>query len=294
MVRLGTFSWLSALAIASTGAFRLDHEANRLAAEQETNRSEAEQQTRLNNFRILQWNPHWECFTPGNMGRCGHNAMGALSAILPEMSIDIANIIEINERSDFYSPPAPFRMMNARCGNPAKDSSSIIYDSSKWTPIGGFVQGCMHHDDRAFIIQTFRNTASSEKVVFVGAHFPHSASNGHLKRAVEAETHRHPDALGVIFAADVNREESVSTEHVVLRDVHSSAKTVGAAANGRITSAQKHPSCCHNDGFVHHYDRVATTFAHAVDTVMIFDPSPWWTNIPGSSFHKAIVATFHV
>lgn len=297
MVRFGTFSLLSALAVSSAGAERLNRfasEAAFLRADEQTNRSVVEEQTRLNNFKILQWNPHWECFTPSNMGRCGHNAMGALSAILPEMSIDLANIIEINERSAFYSPPAPFRMMDARCGNPVMDSSSIIYDSSKWTPVGGVIQGCMHHHDRAFIVQTFRNAASSQKVVFVGAHFPHEASNGNLKRAVEAETHRHPDALGVIFAADVNREEQVSTEHVVLGDVHGKAHTAGAAANGRITSAKKHPSCCRNDGFVHHYDRVAATFAHRVDTQMLFDPSPWWTDIPGSSFHKAIVATFHV
>jgi len=297
MVRFGAFSLLSALAVSSTGAFRLnnsDSEVQLQRTEEQNNRSAAEEQTRLNTFKILQWNPHWECFTPGNMGRCGHHAMGALSAILPEMSIDLANVIEINERSDFYSPPAPFRIMNARCGNPVMDSSSIIYDSSKWTPVGGVVQGCMHHNDRAFIIQTFRNRASSEKVVFVGAHFPHSASNGNLKRAAEAEMHRHKDALGVIFAADVNREEHVPTEHIVLGDVHSAAHTVGAAAKGRITSATKHPSCCRNDGFVHHYDRVAANFAHRVDTQMLFDPSPWWTNIPGSSFHKAIVATFHV
>merc|ERR1719329_1474773 len=69
------------------------------------------------------------------------------------------------------------------------DSTSIMYDSSAWTPASEFVQGCMHQHDRPYAVQTFRSTSSSEKVIFVGAHFPHSASNGNLKRAVEAETH---------------------------------------------------------------------------------------------------------
>jgi len=288
MVRLGTFSLLAALGVVTTCAFR------RTTLDIEANRTSSGEETRLGNFKVLQWNPHWECFKDSNMGTCGHNAMGALSSILQELHIDFANIIEINERSDFYTPPAPFRMLNGRCGHPVMDSTSIMYDSSAWTPASEFVQGCMHHHDRPYAVQTFRSTSSSEKVIFVGAHFPHSASNGNLKRAVEAETHRHPDALGVIFAADVNREHGTSTESIMLWDVHSSAKTAGAAANGRITSSTRHPSCCKNDGFVHHYDRISANFAHRVATQMLFDPAPWWTNIPGSSFHKAIVATFHL
>lgn len=239
-------------------------------------------------LNVLQWNPHWECFTPGNAGTCWHHALGALSSILSDLKIDFANIIEINERSDFYAPPAPWRIETARCGNPAKDSTSLIYNSRDWSTVEYSLKGCMEHIDRPFMVQAFKHTSTQQKVIVVGAHFPHRASNGKIRDAVTAAMQRHPDALGVIFAADVNRESHTSTEAIMRGDV------LPGWAGGKVLSAQHFPSCCHNDGFVHHYDRIGTTFGQLTNTQMLFNPHPWWTNIPGSSFHKAVHATIEV
>lgn len=237
-------------------------------------------------FNVLQWNPHWECFTPGNAGTCWHHALGALSSILSDMSIDFANIIEINERSDFYTPPPPWMIQTARCGWPAKDSTSLIYNSRDWNPISASMHGCMEHVDRPFLIQSFEHTSTRQQVIVVGAHFPHSASNGKLKQAVTAAMQRHPHALGVIFAADVNRESNTPTDNIMRGDV------LPDWAHGKIVTAQHFPSCCKNDGFVHHYDRIGATFGQPMRAQMLFNPHPWWTNIPGSSFHKAVHVTF--
>jgi len=214
------------------------------------------------------------------------NALPALSSMLSDLSIDFANIVEINERSDVYSPPAPFSILNARCGQPVIDSTSLIYDSSVWTPVSPFKKGCMYFNDRPFLIQTFQRS-STEKVIVVGAHFPHGAGNGKLQIAVKAELRLHPDVLGVIFAADTNRESYTPTESIMARDV------LGSVVD-KIISAQKFPSCCHNDGFRHHYDRIAATFGTSVTTQMLLHPAPWWANNAHSEFHKAVVATFHM
>lgn len=239
-------------------------------------------------LNVLQWNPHWECFIDSNSGTCWHHALGALSSILSDLSIDFANVVEINERHDFYDPPWPFRIMTSRCGYPAKDSTSLIYNSRDWTRLSSPTNGCMDKDDRPFMIQAFKHAASGHKVIVVGAHFPHHASNGELRNSVTVVMQQHPDALGVIFAADVNRESHTSTESIMRGDV------LPGWANSHLVSSQHFPSCCHNDGFVHHYDRIGASFGEVTSTQMLFNPHPWWTNIPGSSFHKAVHATIQV
>jgi len=236
--------------------------------------------TTLSSIKILQWNPHWECFS----NHCGPKAQRALSAILAQSQVDFANIVEINERSDFYTPPWPWTIMTGRCSHPTIDSTSLIYDSNIWKTVGHAHPGCMHHHDRAFLLQVFKHKSSKEKVIVVGGHFPHGRMNDQMSAAVQKTLHFHPDVLGVILAADTNRGRGVSTRHVM-------SQAMGVR-RGHVVASELFRTCCNNDGFHHHFDRVGATFGQSMHTEMLFDPQPWWTR--KGEFHKAVLVTLQV
>jgi hypothetical protein len=242
---------------------------------------------------VLQWNPHWECFASENMDGCGNNVFDALTKMLPEKDIDFANVVEINEESDVYPPPEPWLIMTARCG---QDSTALIYNSQEWVLVSDAITGCVVDDqDRAFVVQTFQSSATSEKVIVVGAHFPHNDfDNGNLADAVTKAMSENDDALGVVFAADTNTEVTKSTADI-LRGVMPSVSIEDDVASSELVV-----TCCHDHGYDYHtYDRIAATFATGVKTELLFDPEPSWADIESpegraGEFHKAVLATFEI
>jgi hypothetical protein len=247
----------------------------------------------LDSLTVLQWNPHWECFVSENMDTCGNNAFDELSKLLSDNAIDFANVVEINEESDVYQPPEPWQITTARTG---QDSTALVYNSASWTPIGDAITGSVVDDqDRAFAVQAFQSTATSEKVIVVGAHFPHNEfDSSNLADAVAKAMSANDDALGVVFAADTNTEVTKSTASI-LKDAMPSL-----SVDDDVASSELVVTCCHDHGYDYHtYDRVAATFATSVRTELLFDPEPSWADIESpegraGEFHKAVLATFAV
>lgn len=141
----------------------------------------------------------------------------------------------------------------------------------------------MQDADRAFLLQVFQHRSSSDKVIVVGGHFPHGWMNNEMSAAVQSAFSSNPASLGVILAADTNRPAGVSTAQIM-------SESMGISS--RIVASQLFPTCCNNDGFVNHYDRVAATFGVGMQTEMLFNPQPWWA-IEGE-FHKALLVTLQV
>lgn len=241
-------------------------------------------------FQLLQWNPHWQCFLWDEHG-CSANAQQTLTQLLVLGSIDFANIVELAAKD--YLLPEGFEKLEQVCG---VDSTALIYNKLRWRPsadVVGGASGCMSRNDRPFVVQQFdmveadmgdrdgNSDITVRKVVVVGAHYPHTRQRYYLRKAL-TEVVAATGVESVILLADTNEFRYVKSDHL-LKDI----SCPGAYA----TSSDLMRTCCFNDGFafMHTYDRIVANFGSITDTVMFLDDLPDWART--GEMHKPILAT---
>jgi len=248
-------------------------------------------------LRLLQWNPHWQCFA-WNTNNCSAEAAATLPMLLEESDIDFANVIEFEAPG--WSPPENWTSIDSTCGI---DLVDLIYNNVRWELSGPGEKGCMVEAmnetkrDRPYLIQQFINTNTSEGVIVIGAHFPHPASftvstfkeaevlKGALKRVLNAT-----DVQKVVLIADTNEWTSVSSESLM--------SYLGAPGDTVVSSSLER-TCCFDNDFAAWgaFDRIVANFGAEMETEVLFDPLPLWAhevkNVsdPASrrgAFHKAV------
>lgn len=95
--------------------------------------------------------------------------------MLTGYNVDFAHFIEIEDAT--YAPPAGFGMVGGNvCKKQYGDWSTLVYNSTKWSPKGSPSSGCLPVSDnsaRAFMVQNFAHVKSGIVVTVAGIHFPH-------------------------------------------------------------------------------------------------------------------------
>lgn len=221
----------------------------------------ASEDVALEGVNALQWNPHWK--TSMN---AGDKVTADLTKFLADDNVDFANMVEYTDRGASTvqgNKPAlgKYTMIdNNKDGQDvcSQDKTTLLYDSTKWTPTGEAEMGCLDGDDRAYIAQTFTSSSSSEKIVVAGAHWPHRDVADQMKQAI--------DALGctgckVLFVGDTNLNVPYATSQI------SEKMGLGTVGSGAQGSDEGFLSCCSNDpGYIYNYDRIIANFGSAGET----------------------------
>lgn len=212
-------------------------------------------------INALQWNPHWK-----TSSLVGDKVTQDLKSFLTEYSVDFANMVEYTDRgASTVMGVAPdlgkYTMIDSHRGGQdvcSLDKTTLLYDSTRWTPTGEAGMGCTeNNNNRPYIAQTFTSISSSEKIAVVGAHWPHFSVAEEMKNAI--------DALGctgckVVFMADTNLPQSYAMSKI---SENMGLGTVGEDAQG---SDENFKSCCSNDGYMNNYDRIITNFGSKGET----------------------------
>ena len=248
-------------------------------------------------IRLVQWNPHYQCFTSSL--DCAAGASRALTALLTEAPRpDFVNVVEMESA---YVPPAPYATIGAfaSCGD---DWDTLIWDASRWTLLSN-ATGCMH-ERRSFAVGAFRSIEDPTfALTVVGAHYPQTrtAARAYAKgtAALKAALQEQP-AAAVVLLADTNVE---SPEAAAARPAHHGVNRTNAQlavdlgiwprGGAEPPAAPLFEACCYDDGFQWQGDRIAANFGRAGDSRLLFDPVPPWAAFDGSQFHKAVTLTLH-
>jgi len=195
----------------------------------------------------------------------------------------------------------------------APDSTVLIYNSDRWIDLGvlpfkeatGMCMVTTPKSDRPFATQVFKHKVSSQKILVVGAHYPHPSlsttnSDGELKRAIELEMQRMKETgqlketenLPVLFMADTNVEATQESTQSFLRRLTGRDGVAALPQNGQWKT------CCDNDGYHHEYDRIGLTGPATVPFSGLLFNTPqdrqWASGCNIGSFHKAVVASFEL
>mmetsp|Transcript_70759 Transcript_70759/g.199825 ORF Transcript_70759/g.199825 Transcript_70759/m.199825 type:complete len:344 (-) Transcript_70759:142-1173(-) len=230
-------------------------------------------------LNLLDWNPHWQCFTKDN-DACAKHASLFLSALLQDHDMDFANIVEFEY--EHYEAPEPWVIMRQKCG---LDISMLIYHSGRWRPAGeqaAGASGCMKTpDDRSFIVQQFEQTGGDQKLVVAGAHYPHSGDKDRtaLKDGL-ASVRAATGVEQVILMADTNEDASTSNE-VIMQDI--------GVSTDAVTGTKLENTCCFDIGYVRPFDRIIANFEANLSTLVLLEPwFPEWAKT--GQLHKPMVA----
>jgi len=121
----------------------------------------------FSNIKVIQFNPHYQCFT--NSTNCCLNKFN--SWLSSKKNYDFINVCMLE--TDKLNLPNNMKIIKpiSNCGH---DTSSIIYNSSNWKPIGNLIEFCLSpKPDRICLIQKFVSKKNNKIVYIISAHFPH-------------------------------------------------------------------------------------------------------------------------
>lgn len=210
---------------------------------------------------MLQFNPHWECFIPVNMGTCGRNVFGLIDRLLQNHSTDFANIIELPSS---YRPPKGWQMACRKGGG--GDTACILWRSLVWEVVQPHTE-CWWGNGRACNIMTFQNVRVRDlKVTVLGAHFPHGAGSGFYQDFVGTLRWNLKKSKNttdkVILLADSNAGLHEKSDVGILEDLallppHTRVPTLW----------YDYRTCCYNIGFRAFFDRVGANFGKKLDLI---------------------------
>jgi len=213
--------------------------------------------TQVKGMTLLQFNPHWECFSPVNLQSCGNQAFGVISGLLQRHQVDFANIVELPTS---YQPPKGWAM-SCRPGG-GGDTTCLIWKADTWEVIGPGTE-CWFGRGRACAVMTFQHLGTDLKVTVAGAHFPHGA-----------ETGWYSEFLGVLHF-NLDKSRNVTDKVVVLADsnagIHQKSDISLQAGMGTLrphvkapTVFYKYRTCCNNVGYRGFFDRILANFGSSL------------------------------
>jgi len=280
----------------------------------------------------LQWNPHWTCFsknyeaaagTGTATSSCGDEAMRNLKFQLKSLQVDFASVARI-DKGNYSASPVPGWAIppigNKRiCGIHGKyDSTVLIYKHSDWNAVGKISgttsTGCIGTNAKGvshpFTIQAFTHVQSSQKILVVGAHYPHTkraAVDDTLKTAIDGYKKALGSDVPVLFMADTEKEWHDTTTQKLLEKLTGSS---GVSTDQAGTTPDPHggrplKTCCNDDNYIHEYDRVGMTGQHVTlkHRQLVFEGAKWAEIVEKSTkkstkkkgkFHKAVFASFEL
>lgn len=229
-------------------------------------------------LRLLQWNPHWQCFGQGM--DCASPAKESMSAILSLLDLDFANIVDFV--TDGYTPPLGWSMMNCTCPPKAQQVTTLIYNSDRWRlgvePKGGQC-GCMIPHGRPCIVQQFEHINNGSKLIVAGAHFPHNNNYDVLRHAIQS-TSNATGVSRVVLIADTNVVRYTSSRTIMQR----------LGIRSPIISTDLRRTCCVGNDFYHigTFDRIISNFGLEMTTTVFFERLPAWA-AASPQLHKPIM-----
>jgi len=257
---------------------------------------------------MLQWNPHWECFSHRHP-ECKRHAEGTVDQLLVEHAIDFANLIELEDKE--YKVPHPFEAVAHTCG---RDVLTLVHNDEKWSAsskAGATERGCMLNYDRPFLVQQFdeRPAYGSRRVVVIAAHYPHGGGHEELRNAL-ASVAKATNVTQVVLIADTNEFRDTPNEQIMgeitARDTRGNETSTGSETltgteelastvvpSGHLRGTKLLTSCCHNNDFdaVHAFDRIIANFGPEMHTEMLLNDNgtlPAWAQ--AGKMHKPILA----
>eukprot|EP00929_Paragymnodinium_shiwhaense_P092573 TRINITY_DN52529_c0_g1_i1.p1 TRINITY_DN52529_c0_g1~~TRINITY_DN52529_c0_g1_i1.p1 ORF type:complete len:352 (-),score=62.68 TRINITY_DN52529_c0_g1_i1:2-1057(-) len=236
---------------------------------------------------VLQWNPHWECFT--KHPACKTAAEASLSQLLTENDVDFANVVELEDES--YRPPEGFASISTEDLCKA-DITALFYNTKRWKVLDDYVDDprdavtCLAADGRPAIVRLFASVGDdSLRVLVVGAHFPHGQFDYSPLTKIMTKFMESSNACSTIFLADTNKNAVVTNQKIF----------EGLQVPGASAAAGTEPlkTCCAHDGFTYSFDRIITNAGSDVQTTLLHDPLPGWV-VSTSSFHKGVLGRFEL
>jgi len=242
---------------------------------------------------LFVWNPHWQCFV-WNQNECAEHVVEALNMFLVAFDVDFATVIELADST--YQSPTGWEFIVGKCGH---DLVNLFYNTLRWTPLGSQNVGCMEDpEDRPYVIQPFVG-ASGEKVIVVGAHFPHpkfspelsvyeaTAKTKHLREAL-AEVRQQTHIEKIVLMADTNAWSWISNEMIWQRQLD---------LPGSLVSTRLMNTCCLDADFpdAFTFDRIMANFGDAMQSTALYmgDLPNWTHQVNGTkigAFHRPVFA----
>jgi len=231
---------------------------------------------------VTQWNPHWEntvSFKPPKAQNVVDNLVNGN---------DFVNLVMFEDR-DFVFRGSYRKITDGDYCTEQKPLASwdmLVYDSSKWTPVGNDVHGCLQdNNDRPFVVQKFSNNNDRTEVTVVGAHFPHPGGPDFYP-GLAGKIGQVSDGRGnIIFMGDIN--DNGLTTQTLFNQLGLGALSV---------ASDLYNTCCFNDGFSFRFDRIGANFGSNAYTTryesLLFDPNPINSSNRGD-YHKPVKLTFN-
>ena len=222
----------------------------------------------MNITTVLQWNPHYGCFgTDPVKTTCCSKIVQTYLKIVP---FDFANVIALETCYKNVQLDSKYKILNSygdsscktstdyiSCG---KDTTSIIYDSSKWKTDNKAFHTCLYPGkpaDRIALAYKFTSVKNpSVKIIVIGAHFSHDPPTA-LKNLNKFIMTNNWSQDKIILLADTNIDGAPGNRNEVITQVLQSE--AGVAGIWKISDPIV--TCCYQDSGKlrnHTYDIVAT------------------------------------
>jgi len=226
------------------------------------------------NITTLQWNPHYVCFGSDPVKTtCCSKIVQTYLKIVP---FDFANVIALETCYKNVQLDSKYKILNSyidslcktskdtiSCG---KDTTSIIYDSSKWKTDNKAFHTCLDpgKPDRIALAYKFTSVKNpSVKIIVIGAHFSHDPPTAlkNLNKFIMANNWSQ-DKIILLADTNIDGDRSDATyspdyrNEVITQVLQSEA---GVAGIWKISDPIV--TCCYQDSGKprnHMYDIVAT------------------------------------
>lgn len=220
--------------------------------------------TNNSSISLLQWNTHYECFVKNTTDCCSTPLVAYLNKMLP--TVDFANLSMFEKTG--YTPPSGYMIIDQFSDKPpfecGYDITTLIYNSNRWEAVGEPIYGCLITNDRAYIIQQFKEkSAGSEPVYVIGSHWSHPAqgqsypldSTAALAKALS--DNNIPSTARIILLADTNDSfpDKPTSDSVLMNAI------LGGKATNVQGTGPKQTCCCSDPGdFPFKTDRIISNF----------------------------------
>lgn len=250
-----------------------------------------------NQISLLHWNPHWECFL-NNKYICAQNAIQLATNMIRSLGYDpdFAGFIEFED--PLYTPSYPYKLLGGDvCTMGYGDWATIMYDSSKWAPVGNASSGCLptgSSDARAYIVQRFNSLHGLGEVNVASVHFPHPSSGSPFYAAST-------DLLGGLLRQGNGKFILMADTNLYSHQTNQALYNQLGFSGTPPVSSELFGSCCAHANFpgTFTFDRILSNMngRDMVTTMPLGRDAPQWAKDTGShdsSFHLPVVLKFNL
>jgi len=244
------------------------------------------------NITALQYNVHWECFVKNKDDCCQNIINDFIETTLSENKVDFANIIML-ENNKVVSYGKKYTILNQFHNNPqmcSRDITTMIYNNTKWIPIGKTIYGCLvpgDKPDRSYIVQKFQSKSTKNfDVLVIGAHFSHDKDQS-LSVLKDIISKNKWNTGNILLIADTNIDvkDVQEDKNIYIMDNLGLKLKVGSKYD---------KTCCYDEkGIVFTYDSILGNFGSKMTTNTLQLPN-FPLNCSFETMHIPLLATIFV